>query len=1207
MASRGGSCLYKEARLNLEPAYPGSTIAITLPANTTSTFGSRIPAKRTVVTESYADQDEEAFARRHLASDGSMFFRTRHPYPRSFLWRLLDNRKALEIQSVDLDQDVTHKFEANLTILLQFPSPIRPFGIAFAEPEDHDALTVFAISTANELYTLTLRRTFFIDPVASEQDIGEWCKRTTPTLFNLNVPYRLVAVSDSELLVSLDDGKILRLTKENKDDVKWQERYYEHSSWRLGGLLSWKGRPKVRFDNVDLDGSAAAAVALSPDRKHIFTVLLDHRIRIWPVPAHKPSIEIDLLGEPDRSNEKAAPYFIGSSYSTLLQVVDIPGSNGAEYHLVTYSPKQHQFKFWAVVDADDAEHGLRDLQSEIALVPPVDDMMNTTVWTLEEFHINLGPAGWKGTELWIRARSGPSSKVYSLKFDINDGARLLTETWKSGWVSVDSGPLTIDGLRLNPANPAEQVSETLELDPTGLTEKWLDFLFYPGRFTTATLETALVIFRKGISHRGASTLPRHGSLKERICASLAALVNAAPNDISSSDGYEEATSAQWQAFYGLVKDLHRRRGEYLSLTFDRATEMPWLVQSDHLAGVRTCSDAELIELNAATLSPSRLTTPLRKALHKPAAREVSNLLKAAGTFRKTLPASFQQQFQQQIAGELLQTQSLSVIDRMEQLEAISNLSQQFSDDDIALLVEELGNDVKDLTSELFFRAMETLSQELQGQTNQKKQVTRFGLKAILTVSQETLEMNHSILLDLLVLILFMQFEEDISEDFDASDVFTEIVNQLKDNLILTWLVSTAWAHQSPTGMASSTLFKTLSERNGNSKKFPMTQTVMEGIFAHRAFDSPIPRGLKAELLTYWSRVWLAFPFSEQTFDAALEDIMMILLQQNEYGLALDFSKFLPEESWTTYLKGRMHIALGEYTLASICFQKAAHNLALGLFNIEDADTVSFIKLDERGSFSDGLPRYYQHVLGLFEKVKAQSYVAEFANLALRSLVGTEEEALKSDVLLRLFNSSLQTSRFDNAYSALSRISDAALQRSALQSLVNTMVKRGEVSALLKFPFIGLIDEVDAALAHNCQNSLNIASGPPYHQILYSFRISRNNFRGAATILYERLQRLKSTSSKSHDPEDESLVQCYLMIINTLSSVSQEEAYILAESRIEDNPNQNWIIGHGKKMRKRQVITLDTLRKEYQAELDRVAAIESGQYPFVDGGDEMDIL
>lgn len=170
-----------------------------------------------------------------------------------------------------------------------------------------------------------------------------------------------------------------------------------------------------------------------------------------------------------------------------------------------------------------------------------------------------------------------------------------------------------------------------------------------------------------------------------------------------------------------------------------------------------------------------------------------------------------------------------------------------------------------------------------------------------------------------------------------------------------------------------------------------------------------------------------------------------------------------------------------------------------------------------------------------------------------------------------------------------------------------MIGQSQTALLLKFPFVGLADDVDTILASLCHKTLNLASGPPYHQTLYSFRISHNNYRGAASILHERLQRLKSTSSKFQDPADDSLIQCYLMIINTLSSVNKEDAYILAEQKIDESGPPQWGLGKAKKLLKRQIVTLDTLRKEYQAELDRIEAIESGQFPFVDPADDMDIL
>lgn len=1212
MVRNGSPCLYTEARLNVEPAFPGSTIAFALPSSSLSTFGSRPNVKRTVISEQYVDQDEDAFTRRHLATDGSMFFRQHHAYPRSFLWRVLDNRKMLEIQAVDLDHDYHDKFEANLTILLQFPSPLRPFCISFAEPADRDALTVFAITTTNDLYTITLHRDFFVTPVASEQDIENWCKRTEPTLFSGRVPYRLIAQNVDELLITLDDGAICRMFWDGASN-SWDGSRYQHSNWSVRGLLSWKAQPSVRFDNAELAISAAAAVAMSPDKQHILSVCLDHTIRTWNVASGKQGVQKDLLGHghEDLALEKAnSSYFISPSQSNLMAVLEVLGGvGGAIYHIVTFSPKQHQFKFWGVRDADDPQLGLYDAAHGAELIPPIDELMNTTVWTLEEFHIIPGPAGWRGSEIWIRARSGPSSRVYSLKFDLTDDPDVLSQTWKNDWVSVDSGPLTVEGLKRNLANPSAQDWDS-EADELDLVEHWLDFLFFPGRFTIATLETALLILKRGIERTRNSKSSTRGSLKERICAAVTTLAMKSPHVNQDAEQIGIAVASQWQVYYGLVKDLHKRRGESLCLAYDQGTAMPWLVLSDHISAIRTCSELEVTALNATAIaSPHKLSKALRKVLDKSGSRDVARLLNAASSFRRRLPLFVQKEVERHIEMDLLQSRSLTIIDRMEWIEGHSELLQHVSDDDLSLLVEELGTEVKDLSTETFLRAIQTLGYEEEGLANSRKQIARYGLSGLLRVSQETLEADHDTLLDLLVLVLFMfiELEGETPEDFDASEVFVELINQYKDCMTVSWLASTVWAHQSSTGPASEVVNRTLSETLKISKKLPFVQTVLEGIYGNRAFDLPLPKYLKTNLLTQWSRGWIASVFKELDYDNVVEDTMGFLLAQREYNLALDFSKFLLESNWATYLKGRLHIAVGENALASVCFQKPAYNLALGMFSIEEVDSANLVTEIERSSFSDGLARYYSHIVGLFEKAKAYSYVADFAQLGLRSLNGREDEGLRTDLLQRLFTASIQTSMFEQAYSAMTRHSDAALKHSDLQTLITSMVSQSQATGLLRFPFVGLADDVDAILSSLCQKTLNLASGPPYHQILYSFRISRNNFRGAASILHERLQRLKTTSSKVHDPADESLTQCYLMIINTLSSVRQEDAYILAEQRVEGSGPPQWGIGQGKKLLKRQIVTLDTLRKEYQAELDRAAAIEGGQFPFVDPSDDMDIL
>ncbi|KAF2745213.1 hypothetical protein M011DRAFT_469915 [Sporormia fimetaria CBS 119925] len=1229
MAWSSGTCLYKETRLNTEPAFPGSTISITLPTHDNSTFGTRTQGKRTIVTEQSSDRDEDAFAKRHLANHGSMFFRTKHEYPRSFLWRLLDNRRTLQIQAVDLDHDLTHELEANVTILLRFASPIRPFCVAFAEPDGRDAVTVFAITKANEFYTISLHRDFFLRPAASEQEISDWCKTTSLAQLSVYNPYRLFAHSNEEVLVSLDNSALLLLKRSDKDEALWDEIIFQgFAGWpSMRYLLSWRGEQKVKLEDMDLDLSAACAAEFSPDGKHIWTVCLNHTLKAWNRTTGKPGMQVDLLGDPEQPGDKAPSYVIEPAQASLMAVLNIPGGvDGALYHVVTYSPKQHQFVFWGVRDADAMDNGIHALKTEIDFIPPVDELMNTTAWTLSEFCFKPGPTGWRGTELWIRARSGPSSKVYMLRFDMNDNVAALKNAWKNDWVSVDPGPLSVEQLRYNPANPAELGLDELESFDVDVTQRWLNFLFYPGRFTAATLEAALLVFRRGLERVDSSQAKPKGSLKERLCATVSAFTSLGQKGLLNHTEFQSTLATQWQAFYSLVRDLHKRRGEHLALAFDTKSGTPWLVLNDYLSAIRLCSDPEKIALNSDALESSHAApAPLQRMLESPEQRQVVRLLMSAASFRRGLPEHVQAGLQREVEHDILQNRSLSIVDRMELIEANCNLTQHVSDDDVSALVEGLPvQHVRELNSDMFFRAILSLGEEQQGRS-MRRQITRVGLNALLTVSQEILPFNKDVLLDLLSLILFLQYEEDLPGDFDAPEVFVEIINQLKDNTVLSWMAGTMWSNVASWGPASETLLKSLSEASKSRKQLPITQTVLEGVLGHRSFDVQLPEGLHTDLLTYWSRVWLAHTFTErQDFETVVGDFMGILLVQEEYGLAFQFSRYLPENSWPTYLKGRTHLAHGEDDLASICFRKAAYNLgeqppssthgrrlsktATRSFDLDDADMKSsLIPPEQRDSFSEGLPRYYNHVLSLFERYKSYAYVVDFAHLGLQCLQGTENEELRTDLLTRLFHASIKTSRFDDAYSAMTRHTNAARRSSALQTLITSMISASQTSKLLSYPFLSLTQEVDSILLSLCYKTLNISSGPPYHLILYSFRIRRNDFRGAASILHDRLQRLKSSSSQVHDPRDERMAQCYLMIINTLENVGKEDAYILADQRVDVGGKNKFEIGKAKMMLKRKVVTLDMLRKEYQAELDRVEAIEEGRFPLIAAEDEMDIL
>ena len=210
---------------------------------------------------------------------------------------------------------------------------------------------------------------------------------------------------------------------------------------------------------------------------------------------------------------------------------------------------------------------------------------------------------------------------------------------------------------------------------------------------------------------------------------------------------------------------------------------------------------------------------------------------------------------------------------------------------------------------------------------------------------------------------------------------------------------------------------------------------------------------------------------------------------------------------------------------------------------------------------------------------------------------------RDEILNRLFNALVLTGRFDEACEALQQIEDSPMKRSGLKKLIEACVKQGCVPTLLELPFEDdLAQDADKVLLDKAKKDL--ASGPsnlatPYYQILYAFRVQRSDFRGAAEILYEHLERMRHTPTHraTQDPEDETLLQCYVLLINTLACCDENGGWVLAEP----------ISGVHREGTKRKLVTLADVRREYTIELDRRSEMLQGRFPVLAGGDEMDVL
>ena len=303
-----------------------------------------------------------------------------------------------------------------------------------------------------------------------------------------------------------------------------------------------------------------------------------------------------------------------------------------------------------------------------------------------------------------------------------------------------------------------------------------------------------------------------------------------------------------------------------------------------------------------------------------------------------------------------------------------------------------------------------------------------------------------------------------------------------------------------------------------------------------------------------------------------------------------------------------------------------NDMSAGLLTVGDTD-----------HFHNGICRYLQHIFILFESAGAYSFAADFARLTLTALSHDHSEGAgeyEDDILSSLFAAELHCSRYTSAYTALTQLSNEQIQETSTRVWADAILGRRslprlettEAIQLLQrlpidlHPYIArVIDDHLAALAQEQGSVPGLSSrtwardhGMDYLKILYALRVGRQDYRGASCLLMDRLHLIKKSSQARNDPRATVLRHTLLGLINTLSCVAPEEAYIvtpiresMADTISVHRDAEGRDMETGWKPRKRTIITLEDLRQEYQHLLDRCSRIERGEFGFGAGTEDED--
>ncbi|KAI9644836.1 hypothetical protein NHQ30_006863 [Ciborinia camelliae] len=1193
MADKAHFYSYKEIRLNLESSIQNSTIAIRLPAH--GTPASRIVQKRSHVTELPIAEDERTFKQKYLATAGSIYHRTQDVFPRSYLWRVLEDGKVLSVQAVDISKQQISA-DAHLTLRLQLPSAIKPGCVAFADCKEHDYVSAFVLTETHHLYTFRLWPDFFRNPSSTENNVGNWCKSYISTAFSFKKPHRMVALSANELLISNFDGALLKFDKKSGGDgSEWKEIHYNPGGWRDGlkNLISFQGSNTVRYGNNNVELSTVTSIS-SPStsidgQPYAFTVSLDHNLRIWNLSNGRIAYIGDILGQEIDTKNTRKPV-IDPSYSQLVKVY---GHNNESALCVTYSPiGEGQFKFWNITPADDVGNlVVSDSFPNNTLVPqtPTSDL-----WTMADFSV-IPHRKRNALSLWTLWKNNTTYRVQKLYFE-SGSEEMVEQSWVQGWEAMVSESLAQTPL------PTVYPGDTLDS-----TDKWLAYILYPGKFTHATIETGLAIYERGLG-TSKDISRRSAPLPERLCSSIGitATLGQAPGGGVDFEQFRLATDAQWRRFYRLLVELDKQRGEALSLTIDPMGAMPWVVSADGLSAVRGCSSLERIWHN-----PEQTTT---------GTEYVSTLLTAGSLFGEAVPDVLFHSFRSALLGQLYEEPTFLPAARMKILYDSCDYSNQIGDEEYHQLVANLGGTFRDVTSHVYEALLDFMITSIGSDSRHPLPLASTGNRLIVKGVQETIELHRSICLDQLLLLILIEVEINHGEEgiqFETGEVFTQLLIMLKRLELVSWLAKTKIDLPLPTRERSNSIDESTSSLSKKPISYE-TVTVLEGVHRH-LFGLERGASMSTALTDFITE--LCKPDSKYESPPAI--IQCFLLKHGQSELAMEFSRFTEHDSFSTYVQGRACLAANDPRTAALHFKKAAFGMAYADHKQANPHSAGLLDETEKNLLNAGLPEYYSHIVSLYDNEKMYSFVIDFSRLALQFIKpGQHDPHLSTEMHSRLFHAALQTSLYELAYSALCLFTNTALQTSSLRLLITKMCESSHATQLISFPFLGLQDLVDEILAQKCANIVEVTNGVPYHKILYAWRIQHSDFRGAAAISLERLYRLQASSESDSKlgsgelgEEGETLVtKQYVAVINALSCVDPKQAWILYEGvKGKDAGNMGRGTGRGISKGgkedggvKRRVVTLADVRRGYQEELDRVAAIENGRFSLGGGGDMMEM-
>lgn len=648
-------------------------------------------------------------------------------------------------------------------------------------------------------------------------------------------------------------------------------------------MLPFHGTHTLKHGKTKMEYSTATAIQVTSlgleGCLFAITICLDHRMRIWNLDDGQILYTGDILNV-ERAPQDVGKWFIDPSQTNLLQ---LSGDQRGQRSCATYSPVGvGEFKFWTIMAKDSHTIVVKDRfpQDHFPAITP----SSSDVWTMADFILSQ-PLG-EQPQLWVLWKNNMTYRVQRRDLD----GLTMAGTWAEEWdgVHVESGIVTAPN-----SGPG---------DPTDVTEKWLGTILQPGRFTKATLETALSIYEEGLGAKRENGKGR--GLAESICTVLGSTASLERTSQGEMD-YEQfrsSSESQWRRFYRLLIELNKQRGEALGLMLDPQVGMAWVVCADYLSAIRQCSDLERLYYNNNSIPQGQ--------------HEKADLVLSALSFFDGLPDNFVQLCEAAIRPELFEESTKTDMERIQYFYDKSAFWRGITDEDCAQIVDVLGPNFSTVTSQLYRDILGLMTSPPELATRKLTQpVSDLGRKLVMKAVRETIDLQWKVYLSQLVLLVHMEFEPENDDDalhnrVDIGQVYRQLIGALRRLELLRWLVKTE---------LPSPLFRGEKPAGKRSDDVQMLTALEVNVGHLLGFDD-----LKDETLALCLTdivVGLCAPDSDIEVSTSL--IQCALIKRERADLASELTPFCDQEPFSVYVQGRVMLALRDYAAAAVEFRKAA--------------------------------------------------------------------------------------------------------------------------------------------------------------------------------------------------------------------------------------------------------------------------------------------